>query len=103
MLVPQLLLRRPRGLGILEVCRAYRSSSVSTSTCTSPITDRLHAIYGHYEAAIQIETGTILARSLPPRVSALVREWRESYRAELAANWERARRHERLQWIPGLE
>jgi hypothetical protein len=30
-------------------------------------------------------------------------EWAELHRAELMANWERARRQEALEWIDGLE
>jgi len=45
-----------------------------------------HAIYGRYDAAIEIATGSVLAGALPPRVSVLVREWGGIYRAELSAN-----------------
>ncbi len=86
-LVP--LLRRHRDLGIFSACRA--------NLCSEHGPAHFHAIRGQYEADVEIETGAILAGSLPPRVSAFVREWCESYRAELIANWERARRHEMLE------
>ena len=43
-----------------------------------------------------IATGEVLAGSVPPRVLRLVREWLASHRAELDANWDRAREHDQL-------
>ena len=62
-----------------------------------------HAIYGEHRALIDIATGKVLAGSLPPRAHKLVREWQRLHRAELAENWERARRHENLKRVRGLE
>lgn len=50
-----------------------------------------HARYGEYEALVVIATGDVLAGSLPLRAARLVEEWRGEHRAELVANWERAR------------
>jgi hypothetical protein len=62
-----------------------------------------HAIYGRYDAAIDIATGEIVKGSLPSRTRGLVAEWAGLYRQELSDNWERARNHDPLLWIPPLE
>jgi hypothetical protein len=43
-----------------------------------------------------------LAGALPPRAADLVREWAGLHRAELEANWERARREQALEAIEPL-
>lgn len=55
-----------------------------------------HARYGGDEATIVIATGEVLAGSVPARALRLVREWLASHRAELEANWNRAREHDQL-------
>ena len=50
-----------------------------------------HAIYAEHEATFVIETLDTLSWRLPRRAYALVLEWAALHRAELAANWERAR------------
>ena len=50
--------------------------------------------HGGDEATIVIATGDVLAGSLPGRALRLVREGLDGHRAELEANWDRARRHE---------
>lgn len=62
-----------------------------------------HAIYAEYRALITIANGKMMAGHLPQRAYRLVREWSKLYRAELFANWERARRGEKLRSIKGLE
>jgi hypothetical protein len=61
-----------------------------------------HARYGDNEASIDIESLAVIAGELPPRAARLVVEWAELHRAELRANWDRARRHERLEPIEPL-
>jgi hypothetical protein len=56
----------------------------------------VHARYAGDEATIVIATGEVLAGSVPPRALRLVREWMNSHRAELDANWDRAREHDDL-------
>lgn len=53
-----------------------------------------HARYSGHEATIIIATGEMLAGELPGRALRLVREWRVEHRAELDANWLRARDHQ---------
>jgi hypothetical protein len=46
--------------------------------------------------------GTVIAGSLPRRALVLVAEWAALHEAELAVNWERARRDEPLEPIDAL-
>jgi hypothetical protein len=62
-----------------------------------------HAIYGRYDAEVEISTGDILKGKLPRRAERLVREWRQEFRRELEENWNLARAHEPLKTIPPLE
>jgi len=62
-----------------------------------------HAIYGQYEAEIEISTGAILKGRLPRRAERLVRDWGQEYQQELEENWNLARAHEPLQTLPPLE
>ncbi len=50
-----------------------------------------HADYGEHEVAVNIETGAIMAGSLPPRAWRMVKEWFELHRAEVAEDWQRVR------------
>jgi hypothetical protein len=61
-----------------------------------------HARYADDEASIDIETLSVIAGELPPRATRLVHEWASIHRAELRANWERARNHDTLQQIEPL-
>lgn len=61
-----------------------------------------HARYGDFEASIAIESLEMLAGSLPPRASRLVRQWGELHRVQLLANWQRALREEALESIDPL-
>jgi hypothetical protein len=61
-----------------------------------------HARYGDHEASIDLKNVAVLAGRLPPRALRLVVEWATDHRAELEANWDRARRHETLRPIEPL-
>ncbi len=61
-----------------------------------------HAKYGEYDAQIDIANGAIVRGYLPTRAYHLILEWLALHRAELAENWERARRGERAQRIAPL-
>jgi len=60
-----------------------------------------HARYAGEEAVIVIATGDVLV-SLPGRALRLVREWLDSNRDALAANWTRASTLQPTQPIPPL-
>jgi len=60
-----------------------------------------HARYGGHAASIDFD-GDLIAGSLPRRALGLVTEWAAVHNAELAANWERARRDEPLEPIEPL-
>jgi hypothetical protein len=62
-----------------------------------------HARYGEYKAEIAIETLSVIAGRLPPRVLGLVMEWAALHRSELMEDWELARRQADLKKIAPLE
>jgi hypothetical protein len=62
-----------------------------------------HARYGEYKAEIAIETLSVIAVRLPPRVLGLVMEWAALHRSELMEDWELARRQADLKKIAPLE
>ena len=61
-----------------------------------------HAVYGEHQAQIVIATLEPLAGEFPPRALRLVREWAELHRAELDANWDKARARVPLDTIAPL-
>lgn len=61
-----------------------------------------HAVYGDYEAIIDIERNEIIGGFLPPRVLGLVTEWTALHQMDLMDNWERARNQEMLHEIDPL-
>lgn len=62
----------------------------------------LHARYAGRWAQVAVGDGALLAGDLPGRAQRLLREWIELHAAELAANWDRARRDEPLHTIAPL-
>jgi len=61
-----------------------------------------HARYAGDEATIVIASGEVLAGSLPGRALRLVREWLGEHRAEMDANWVRARDHQAPEQVAPL-
>lgn len=55
-----------------------------------------HAVYGNYEALINIQKLELMGGSLPPRVLGLVIEWAALNEKNLLLNWERAKNGESL-------
>jgi hypothetical protein len=62
-----------------------------------------HVRYGTQKAIIDIETLSVLAGELSPRVRGMVIEWATLYQAELLQNWELARQNMPLEKIIPLE
>jgi hypothetical protein len=62
-----------------------------------------HAGYDAHEALIAIDTLDFIERWLPKRAYALVLEWAAQHRAELRANWDRARQGLPLERVVPLE
>lgn len=62
-----------------------------------------HAIYGRFDAEVEIATGDIVRGKLPMRARRLVQEWGREYQSELEQNWDRARAHQALLPVPPLE
>ena len=61
-----------------------------------------HAVYGNFEAAIDIRTGAVTG-VLPKRTLAHVQEWRRLHELELLFAWERAEAEMPLPKIKPLE
>ena len=61
-----------------------------------------HAIYAEHEGIIDINKLELINGSLPPRVLGLVIEWAALHRAELLANWQKAKNQEPLHAIAPL-
>jgi len=83
--------KKPSGLAPLN--RSHRGAGVGA----------LHAIYGGEEAQILIDTGAVLAGTLPRTAAKLVREWAELRRGELVEDWRRAQALEELLPVDGLQ
>jgi hypothetical protein len=49
-----------------------------------------HAVYGEYDASIDVESGKVHGE-LPPRALRLVLEWAALHKAELLDDWQLAR------------
>ena len=47
----------------------------------------IHAIYGEYMGAIDIQTGELLEGDLPMRALKLVQEWLNIHRADILSIW----------------
>ena len=62
-----------------------------------------HVRYNEHKAEIGIETLSLLAGKLPPRVMGLVMEWASIHQEELMADWELARLQVTLNNIAPLE
>ena len=61
-----------------------------------------HAVYGDYEALIDIQKNEMISGTLPPRVLGLVVEWAALHQQELMENWERSKKREELLKIEPL-
>jgi hypothetical protein len=62
-----------------------------------------HAVYAGEEVVVRIDTLEVLAGAFPRRAMALVLEWAQLHRVELADDWERAERLQPLEPIPPLD
>lgn len=62
-----------------------------------------HAIYAEFEAQINIETGAIMAGSLPPKARALTEEWRLIHKKELLEGFDLMVKYQQVKKIKGLE
>ena len=62
-----------------------------------------HALYGEYEALIDIRTFEVIEGSMPRRALALVLEWASGHRAELMEDWELCSRMQQPKKITPLK
>ncbi len=63
----------------------------------------LHAYYQEHKATFRIDTGELLAGSLPRRQQRLVEAWIELYQDELFDNWNLADAGEPINKVPPLK
>ncbi len=61
-----------------------------------------HATYAGSTVVVSIDTGDVLAGTVPARALRLILEWAELHRDELRLNWTRAREDAPLQRIDPL-
>ncbi|MEO5924830.1 MAG: DUF4160 domain-containing protein [Bryobacteraceae bacterium] len=61
-----------------------------------------HAIYGEFQATIDLERLSVLEGQLPRRALELVLDWAELHQAELRDDWNLAREKRALQKIAPL-
>ena len=64
---------------------------------------RFHATYQGFEAFVAIETGEIVAGTLPKKAARIVRQWALDHQAELVANWQRGISLMPMEMIPGAD
>ena len=62
-----------------------------------------HALYGEFEALIDIRTLAVIRGSLPRRALSMTIEWAASHQAALRENWELCRQHKQPQQSQPLE
>jgi hypothetical protein len=63
----------------------------------------LHAFYQGNEALFSIESGEVLAGSLPATARRIVGDWIMRERDRLMMNWERGRLNEPFERVPGAD
>jgi hypothetical protein len=63
----------------------------------------IHVKYQGHEGWVTIADGELLRGHLPLTARRLVKRWVLRYKEELGDNWQRGRRLEPLQRIPGLD
>lgn len=59
--------------------------------------------YQGSEALLAIQTGEIIAGSLPKVVTRVMRDWIADHQDELIANWARGQRREAFEQVPGAD
>lgn len=63
----------------------------------------IHVLYRGFKAIVAIETGDLIAGSLPAGALRRLRPWVQGHRAELLGNWARAERKVPLEYVPGAD
>ncbi len=63
----------------------------------------VHVWYQGREALVAIESGEIIAGTLPRTAARMMRDWVRSRKAELMVNWERSQRRDPLNAVPGAD
>ena len=63
----------------------------------------VHVLYQGYEALLAIETGEVIAGSLPASALRIIRPWLTRRRSELLDNWQRGEFRQPFQRVPGAD
>lgn len=84
-----------------EICRFYGIIIKMFFDDHNP--PHFHAIYGEFEAIIDIMNLAIISGRLPPRAIGLAMEWAALHQEELSAFWEKAKNLEPIGKIAPLE
>ena len=63
----------------------------------------VHAFYAGFEALFAIDTGQVIGGSLSRKVERMVGEWTLAHRSDLMENWERGRRKQPFEKVPGAD
>ena len=83
-----------------EICRFY--GIIIRMFWADHPPPHFHAVYGEYEAVIDILTSEIIEGQLPRRAHSLVSEWINLHNRELLELWESARQSRPLRRIDPL-
>jgi Domain of unknown function (DUF4160) len=83
-----------------EICRFY--GIIIRMFWADHPPPHFHAIYGEYEAVIDIQTSEIIQGQLPRRAHNLVAEWLNLHHDELLEEWALARHSQPLKRIDPL-
>lgn len=62
-----------------------------------------HARYQGGDASFSVETTSVLAGHLPPKVIKLIQEWAKTHKSELQENWTRIQNREPIKYIKGAD
>jgi len=84
-----------------EICRFY--GIIIKMFFDDHYPPHFHAIYGEYEALIDIGALAVISGKLPPRAFGLVMEWAAIHQSELVDFWERAKNLEPIGKIEPLK
>lgn len=63
----------------------------------------IHVWYQGREALVAIDSGKVIAGALPKAALKIIQDWVRSRKPELLENWEKGRRHEPFNAVPGAD
>jgi hypothetical protein len=84
-----------------EICRFF--GIVIKMPPNDHLPPHFHATYGGKKATINLESGSLMAGRLPPRILGFITEWTVLHREELRTNWNLIRERRPVKRIAPLE